>query len=92
VGRNKNNEIIIEAAPNLGNRKKSSASSEPDKKEKGKAKELSQETDGRKELPKANLLIGDGNKEEESKIKAVLATNYVLEGFSTVSLEVVEKE
>jgi len=91
VKRDKNNEIIIDEAPKLDIKQNSDRGESMNNKNKAKLKELAGETEPRKELPKANLVLGEGDK-EEPKIKAALATDYVLEGFTMVNLEVVEKK
>lgn len=92
VKRDKNNQIIIDEAPKLDLKlSNSSLGVTGNNKGKAKLKPLSGEIDGRKELPKANVVLGE-NEKEEPKIKATLATDYVLEGFTTVSVEVVERK
>lgn len=90
--RDKNNQIIIDEAPKLDPKSAGNLSvgSKANNKGKNKLQSLSGETDGRKELPKVNLVMEETEK-EEPKIKATFDTDYVLEGFATVSLEVVKK-
>ena len=89
--RDKNNQIIIDEAPKLDLKLSNlPAGSGAGYKGKAKLKALSGEIDGRKELPKANVILGESEK-EQPKIKATFDTEYVLEGFTTVSLEVIKK-
>lgn len=89
--RNKNNEIIIEAAPQ-GSPGNAQVNINNSNQLKSKAIGLSVGAEERQELKKTNLLGEMTKTEEEPKIKGVLATEYVLEGFATVTLEVVDRK
>jgi len=86
--RNKNNEIVIEEIPNLGKVENSARVDGTDNKQTSNSIKLSSENNERPELNKINPV----NKEEDSKIKATLATPYVLQGYCPITIQVKEKK